>query len=419
MKRISYFICGLALMLFACSDEVVVDLSKAEEQNYGNVYIPQAGRSVEQNTLLVKITDKPRSFIFSAFYGGSKPAEQDIKVNFEVNLSLVDDYNEKNSKDCLPMPAGSYSFETFEGFIKAGTNNSGALTVNIFCDKFEEENTYLLPISIASVSGGEKISQTQRNVYFVIFVQRKDPGDVPRELVYSFGDDFPDEIVFNNNKDVLRLTRDRGMLVYQLDDNGVYKEPFVIRPSVEWGWNYPNVFVEMIFMPPDRIMGIYTGNTLECYHYTGNYNYSRAHSLGSGWLIFEKIMPFKDMAMLCVEKDGGQLRRYPVSYTCAFGSFAYVGAEDRNYLDFAHLFTYVWDDAGSMIGIDDEGNMWYIPVSDDGELGDETLIGEGWDFYNKVLPSGTDLLALDARGDLWRYQFNPNEFWSLKEKEEE
>jgi len=416
MKRISYLICGLVITLYACSDEVVIDSSIAEANDYGNVYIPQAAKT--ENRISVYVSNMPQSFNFSAGYGGFKPAGQDIKVNFEVNIALVDAYNEANAKDFLPMPEGSYSMEKSEAFIKAGTYNTGALKMNIHGEKLEAAKFYLLPVSITGITEGEKLNKNLRDAYFIIS-GAYEPGNVPRELAYSFGNiDNAGGVIFFRNDDMVQRTPDGFLLVYKTDENGVFDEPRVISGP---GWEALSI---VFFNSNNMMYGKFADNgNIERYFFDENYNYLGQGTIGWGWFDHVIMMPFKDFMLLGV-LDDGRLRAWNLvsDGSLNWGNLGdIVGRPGRNYLDYIHLFPYIWaeDDSGYLIAVDETGVMLLIPVSDSGSLASEVNIGFGWDMYVKVFSSGTDLLALDENGDLWRYRFNPHISWPLKEVEEE
>ncbi len=407
MKKVSFLICGLVLLwLSACSDHVIVDPEVAEEQNYASVYIPQDVNT--ENKLSVFVSDIPQSINFSACYGGYHTTGKDIKVDFSVNEDLVASYNTANGKNYLPMPHGSYSLETSEAYIKAGTNNTGPIKININAAGLEVAKSYLLPLSITSVNSDVKLHPTLCNAYFVL-TGSYEPGNVPCEKVYSFGND-AGGIFFSRNNDMLQYTPNGQLLLYQLNETGVYGAPSQIGPGLD--------VTDIMYMPDNRILTRDPVSKDICqYRFDDNYNFTSQGFIGYGWVDAVTMMPFKDLMVLAVEKDG-RLRKFSIDQGGAWGDISYIGVENKNYLDYAQLFTYTWteDNSGYLIGIDSAGNMWLTSVTDDGALGNETRIGWGWDTYKKVFSVGTDLLALDDNGDLWRYKFNPGISWPLKKQ---
>ena len=76
-------------------------------------------------------------------------------------------------------------------------------------------------------------------------------------------------------------------------------------------------------------------------------------------------------------------------------------------------YNYLLNYGSNILAVDANGDMWAFPLSDTFVLGAPHKIGTGWDIYTTVLACGEQLLALDTNGDLWRYEFNPTAFWPL------
>lgn len=67
----------------------------------------------------------------------------------------------------------------------------------------------------------------------------------------------------------------------------------------------------------------------------------------------------------------------------------------------------------SLIAIDARGDMWKYILSNNGMPGIPVRIGTGWSRFAQIAVVGGDLLALDTNGVLWQIRFNEKGFWAL------
>ena len=400
MKRnlINIFL-GLTLLLPSCSEGLRVDLDVPGVQDYINVYMPQAYDYPRLQNVFV--SDETQSFIFSACYGGPEMADKDIKVRFEVLSNMVENFNLLNNTAYPMMPQGSYELETLEANIKAGTNNTGPLKINIMpAGKMQSNSSYLLPVCIMDVDGETKLNEEYKITYFLI-TGSFEPGNVPREKVLSFG--VKDVgLLFCKNEELIRRDVEGNMLLYQPGEDGIFGD----SRQFGSGWQFMDI---LFYMPYNRILGRDAPSTnINQYIIDDNYNFLGQRTIGWGWGDFSDIIPFKDLMVLALTPDG-DIRKFPLNQNgdWDYGNIISIG-------DGFNIYTHVFSYQSSLITIDEAGNMWQIPMTDDGVLSSKRSIGTGWDMYVKVICCNTDLLALDENGDLWRYKFDPNYFWPLK-----
>lgn len=111
--------------------------------------------------------------------GRSKSVKLNVKTNdigsannltftIKADMSLVADYNEANSTDCVAMPASCYSFDKTDLSVSRYGTSSTTGTLKITANELEQGKTYLLPVTIGSVTGGEyKLTETP-NVYVLL-----------------------------------------------------------------------------------------------------------------------------------------------------------------------------------------------------------------------------------------------------------
>jgi len=397
-----YIFANISLLLFllftSCSDKVNIDYSIPEEQDYVSIYLPQAFETPQKKGVFV--SSEKQSFVIGVHYGGPNPASSDIKVDLKVNKELVNFFNEQQETNYEFMPDGSFQLETSEVYIKSGTFNSEPVKITITAEGFMEVGkSYLLPVSIQSIDSDVKINEKLRDVYFLI-TGSFEPGNVPREKVYSFGTSDVG-ILFCRNKDLIQLEPEGGLLLHQPNENGIFSN----MRQIGWGWNGVTI---MFYMDDNRFLARKPDSNIEQYYINDDYNFLSQRTIGWGWGDAVTIFPFKSIVVFNTSVDG-VITRFPLSQSgdWDYGQISAVGTG-------FNIYTQLFDYANTIIGIDVAGIMWEYPVSDAGIIGNKRQIGTGWDMYVRVIRCDTDLLALDENGDLWRYVFDPNSFWPLK-----
>jgi len=149
-----------ACILFGCSDD----------DGGSDIYITQAGNPVNVKFVM---KDEPyvQTFTVSMVSPYPIPASSginhDIKVSLETDPSKVDAYNSKEGTSYKVMPEGSYSFPS-EITIKAGSYVSDNISLSLDAKgKIEALETYILPISIKAVDGGNA-DNSHQTIYFLL-----------------------------------------------------------------------------------------------------------------------------------------------------------------------------------------------------------------------------------------------------------
>src|SRR5215831_11092138 len=115
---------------------------------------------------LVKFTVEtiPSSFAVTASATGK--VNEDINVSFAVDTSLVAVYNAERSANYYPAPTGSYDITGNTGTIHAGNNVSDPVVVHILSTaNFVSGRTYLIPVTIKSVTGPLKVLEPSRTIF--------------------------------------------------------------------------------------------------------------------------------------------------------------------------------------------------------------------------------------------------------------
>lgn len=122
-----------------------------------------------QENKLVKFTVEgvPSSFAVTAT--ATDKVESDVNVSFEVDTTLVEQYNTEMSAKYYVLPKGSYELVGNNAVIKAGTNVSNAVTVYIrSLEKFVDGRTYILPVTIKNVTGSMSVLEASRTIYLKV-----------------------------------------------------------------------------------------------------------------------------------------------------------------------------------------------------------------------------------------------------------
>ena len=92
-------------------------------------------------------------------------SESNLTFTLKADMALVEAYNEANSTECVEMPSSCYSFDKTELTVSRYGKSSTTGTLKITAKDLEQGKTYLLPVTIASVTGGEYKLTENPNVY--------------------------------------------------------------------------------------------------------------------------------------------------------------------------------------------------------------------------------------------------------------
>jgi hypothetical protein len=132
------------------------------------VYMPQA----QHNPINITLTkDLPDTTVkYSAGIEGDKTAKNDITVHFDINSSLVDEYNSDHSTSLLLLPEDNYTLSKNEETISSGDKEGPSLTLTITGKKpaLKKGQDYLLPITVNTNEDNVNVDEEQQTSYFVI-----------------------------------------------------------------------------------------------------------------------------------------------------------------------------------------------------------------------------------------------------------
>lgn len=404
MKMVKYAIFSILLgsmTLCSCSDEVRVLLDIPDADSYSSIYMPSANNVPNMESIY--IMEEVQSFPLIAYYGGPQLPGNDVRVDFEIRMDLVEEYNTLHGTAYEPMPEGSYQLSESSSYIKSGTERSVPVNIDVVSMGYMEvAKSYLLPVGIKSVGGEVPVVESLRTTYF-LFTGSYQPGQVPREKVYSFHQAVSKPI-FCREQDLIRVTENNTLQLYELNADGVYEA----SRQIAEGWDGVDL---MFYMPENRFIYRNPATNIVQISVDEDYTLGTSREIGWGWGGAKMVFPFKDLALIAV--NGANITKYPLNQNGDFDFANCADIESSGWDSFIDVFCY----GNNIMAIEPNGNLWAIPITDDYVIGTRRQVGTGWDMYVKVFPCGEDLLALDENGDLWRYRFDPAAYWPLKVEE--
>ena len=153
MKLKSYIISAALLMLTggvftACNSE-------GDDFDYNKSALFISGT---ENNPVVKfvVEDTPASYTVTV--QSTKVVSQDVTVDLAIDPSKVDEYNAQNTTNYFSIPESAVQLEQTQVKIAAGSAISTAATVKVVStEDFVEGRTYLIPVTIKSISAGDVI----------------------------------------------------------------------------------------------------------------------------------------------------------------------------------------------------------------------------------------------------------------------
>ncbi|HEU0226511.1 MAG TPA: DUF1735 domain-containing protein [Arachidicoccus soli] len=188
-KRMFLLVAILGCCIYFSSCVKYNTLTSPEE---GTIYMPQAFQD-RGNLSLYKL-DSPQTVYFGIAYGGFKSAATDITGNFEVDTSLVAQYNIDNAylgNHYVVLPESSYTISGLSTVLKADSTSSAPLSLSITTSKLALGTHYLLPVKLTSVSSG-KLDTSLTVTYFRIDTLNIRSRDLTAQAAFTFNyDDAP------------------------------------------------------------------------------------------------------------------------------------------------------------------------------------------------------------------------------------
>ncbi|MEG0464669.1 MULTISPECIES: DUF1735 and LamG domain-containing protein [Bacteroides] len=130
------------------------------------VYFTDAQSKIEK---IVTIDELGASTIITSRL--ARKVDSDVKVNYQINESLLQEYNKINGTNYKMLPADFYTLsDAGEAIIRAGEVTASPIELNIkpYDESFEPSDRFALPIEIQKVDGGVSILQTSAKMLVIL-----------------------------------------------------------------------------------------------------------------------------------------------------------------------------------------------------------------------------------------------------------
>lgn len=167
--------------------------SNGDGFDYGKEVILVTGTDSDPLVKFV-VEDTPASYTVTASATGK--VSEDVTVKFAQDNSLLEAYNEKNRTSFYAIPESAIQIEGDQGVIKAGTASSTGITVRIVStEDFKDGRTYVIPITIESVNGGDMEVLPASKTIFLRVSRIINFNSLDMTNTYFYGNYYADEPV--------------------------------------------------------------------------------------------------------------------------------------------------------------------------------------------------------------------------------
>lgn len=161
-------ILSFAVAFISCKDDEYDNKSPFDNV----VYLDVAENSDTQVTTFKKtLTELKKEFSVVLSY----PASQDVRVNVEVEPSLVDVYNARHNTSWRMLDSRYYTLSADKMTIPAGKTISDQLTLKLEDldgstggEELPIDETYLVPVTISHVEGGVSTLRSSATAYYLV-----------------------------------------------------------------------------------------------------------------------------------------------------------------------------------------------------------------------------------------------------------
>ncbi|MCC2599912.1 DUF1735 domain-containing protein [Sphingobacterium sp. FBM7-1] len=380
----------------------IEDLSR-----FRSIYLVQANEGYGDHVL--DINDEIQIIKFSVGVGGAKRIDREVQVQMEAYPDLIAEYNDENRTNYLPMPQGSYELESGYVTIASNARYSNALNVRLRTRDFIEPGvSYLLPVGIAQVDSDIPVNEKLKIAYLRI-TGSYPLGEEPPVKVWELrGRTFKDLFIVQGALSGLEV----DLLQFWEYNNltGVFNnDPVTGLGSGGWG-----VFDVTIPTPTTLIArdvnGVYSGVPGSIFEYPVNVANRTLAGLGVTGIGFNAY----------------NIMSHSAHYNAIFAKTAtgdlYIirkeGTQWSNKLKIGEgfqIYTNMVAYQNGVLAVTQDGGLWFVAISESGELSEPQLVGSGWNIYSRLMVDGNDLLALEtSSGILWRYKFDLRGIWNVR-----
>lgn len=397
-KYIIYLSLASVLLGASCSKVTLFEADSEEIALYSKVYMPRAERGPVSAAISTQGTDI--TYTYSAYLGGPVTYKDGISLVFAIDEAKVAAYNQENGTDYKLLPASNYALETTSGMIPAGSRSTSDYKLTVKqSTQLEMFQTYLLPLTINNAQGAALNDKLTTSYY--IFNVTYQTGQVPNTKVLSLGTNWGNLLSNGARGTLIRRNTVNDILLYTPDAQGNFS---TAPRTILFNW----ADTESFYLVNE------TSIVVRNYPYwAGLFNFviDAQHNiigaptfwLGDFWDKYT-LVPFKNY-FLTIDAQG-VMRRQP-TLTDINATKTQVGT---GFTGFKQILSYT----DYLLAVGNDGKLWLYNMSADGIPGSRRQVGQGWDMYTKIIVSGTDILGLDSKGDVYRYKFDPRGFYPLK-----
>lgn len=413
MKKHLLFAFALAaLVLAGCKPEPVPEPEPDDDQ-YGDVYFPQAASNPNAMEVTEEMTDAVKVQV-SLFLGGFKAAKEDITAEVEVNADLVATFNAANEAECIALPAGTYSFDATSVTIKAGSNSSDYAYVTVDIASLEKGKDYILPIQIKSCTY-TKIDAEKAVVYYQFNVapEKVVPPTPETDVVLSFGAKAKGCLFQGVGSDIIFIDADRNynLYVYKAGEDGLYY-PGYNGVEKGQGWVVDGHAFETCCVEPYTMCFRY-GDTYQEFSFFDDYTAWQGAIIGvAGWAVLKQLFEYGNKTLFTVQPDNSltHYQFYNVdSYATTHWVLVYEGVLVDNTEDWSQYKLFCCGD--KILGVTAAGQMysWDITASADNlgvltvTVGEKKTLTDGWDKYDHLFEVEGSIMAVDENGDVHKF----------------
>lgn len=150
------------------------DLTSPKE---GSVYMPQAYSN--RSKLTVYKIDSAQEYTFGASIAGFNGAPSNMTVDFEIDTSLIQQFNMDHAYlnyNFVALPKDAYTISSLSSNIEKGKSDSDPLSISILASKLDPSLDYCLPIRIKSLSAGSVDSVLSTSYFMVdsLYIRMRD-----------------------------------------------------------------------------------------------------------------------------------------------------------------------------------------------------------------------------------------------------
>ncbi len=189
--------------------------------------------------------------------------------------------------------------------------------------------------------------------------------------------------------------------VYSKNGDGTFSQP-VVYPVVLSRKSFRDFF----FYDEDIFISVGTDNKVNMYRWTdGTLSIVKA-GLGTGFN-HPAYIPAKGFFYSVEEK--GDLKTWLANNDGTWGSPNGTAVYTAFSYNIFALYKFKY-----LIAVDAQGVLWSAPISAAGYPISLNKIGTGWDRFKILVTVGDLLLAMDANGDFWKFDFDPEKYWIVQ-----